>query len=165
MSTPLSPGAQRVQAALARLGFDYQVVHLAQTTRSAPEAAQAVGCRVEQIAKSLVFRTTGGQRPLLVIASGANRVDERRLATLAGEPVERPDADYVRQRTGFPIGGVAPVGLAEPLDIFIDEDLLAHDEIWAAAGTPNAVFRLPSSDLPRLTGGRVVAIASTPPAV
>jgi prolyl-tRNA editing enzyme YbaK/EbsC (Cys-tRNA(Pro) deacylase) len=95
---------------------------------------------------------------VLVIASGANRVDEGRLAELLGEPIGRASPDFVRQHTGYAIGGVAPVGHASPLPIFIDADLLAYDQIWAAAGTPNAVFPLPSSDLPALTGGRVVDI-------
>ncbi len=159
MSERLSPSAQRVQDRLRELGFAGQVVELPATTRTAAEAAAAVGCRVEQIAKSLVFRGRETGRPLLVIAGGANRVDERRLGELAGEPIARASADFVRERTGFAIGGVPPVGHREPLDTYIDEDLAALEEVWAAAGTPHAVFRLPGADLPALTGGRVVAIA------
>ncbi len=159
MSERLSPSAQRVQDRLRELGFAGQVVKLPATTRTAAEAAAAVGCRVEQIAKSLVFRGKETGRPLLVIAGGANRVDERRLGELAGEPIARASADFVRERTGFAIGGVPPVGHREPLDTYIDEDLAALEEVWAAAGTPHAVFRLPGADLPALTGGRVVAIA------
>ena len=159
MSERLSPSAQRVQDRLRELGFAGQVVELPATTRTAAEAAAVVGCRVEQIAKSLVFRGKETGRPLLVIAGGANRVDERRLGELAGEPIARASADFVRERTGFAIGGVPPVGHREPLDTYIDEDLAALEEVWAAAGTPHAVFRLPGADLPALTGGRVVAIA------
>lgn len=154
----LSPSARRVQDALAGLGFAYDVVELPASTRTAVEAARAVGCTVGQIAKSLVFRGADSDRPVVVIASGTNRVDERRLAEYAGEPIAKADADFVRQRTGFAIGGVAPVGHATPAECFIDEDLLQYDEIWAAAGTPNAVFRLRPADLPAMTGGRVVAV-------
>ena len=159
MSSELSASARRVQGALERLGFRYQVVELPRTTRSAAEAAEAVGCQVAQIAKSLVFKGRESGRPILVIASGANRVDERALGELAGEPIGKADADFVRQATGFAIGGVAPVGHVQPVRAFIDEDLLRHDAIWAAAGTPNAVFRLAPADLVAMTGGRVVPIA------
>lgn len=158
MSGGLSGSAQRVQDALRAKGFGFEVVELPQSTRSAAEAAQAVGCRVEQIAKSLVFRGAESGRPVLVIASGANRVNERRLGELIGERVGKADADFVREATGFAIGGVPPVGHARPVETLIDEDLLRYDEIWAAAGTPNAVFRLVPGDLARMTGGRLVAI-------
>jgi prolyl-tRNA editing enzyme YbaK/EbsC (Cys-tRNA(Pro) deacylase) len=158
MAQELSASARRVQAALAARGFAMQVVEFAATTRTAADAAAAIGCQVEQIAKSLVFRGRETGQPVLVIASGGNRVNERRLRDLVGEPIEKPDAEYVRERTGFAIGGVPPVGHHEPLTVFIDEDLLAFSEIWAAAGTPNAVFRLDPAELPALTGGRVVAI-------
>jgi prolyl-tRNA editing enzyme YbaK/EbsC (Cys-tRNA(Pro) deacylase) len=154
----LSPAAQHVQETLRALGRAYAVRESEQSTRTSAEAAQAVGCQVGQIAKSLVFRARESGRAVLVIASGANRVDEARLAELLGEPIGRASPDFVRQQTGYVIGGVAPVGHASPLPVFIDADLLAFDEIWAAAGTPNAVFPLPASDLPALTGGRVVDI-------
>jgi prolyl-tRNA editing enzyme YbaK/EbsC (Cys-tRNA(Pro) deacylase) len=144
-----------VQDALAVGGFANEVIELPDTTRSAAEAAAAVGCRVEQIVKSLVFRGAETGRPLLVMAGGANRVDEARVAALVGEPVERPDADFVRARTGFSIGGVPPLGHAEELEVLVDEDLLDEQEVWAAAGTPFAVFRLDPADLERMTGGRV----------
>jgi prolyl-tRNA editing enzyme YbaK/EbsC (Cys-tRNA(Pro) deacylase) len=154
----LSTAAQHVQDTLRALGREYPVRESVHSTRTSAEAAQAVGCLVGQIAKSLVFRATNSGRAVLVIASGANRVDEGRLAELLGEPIGRASPDFVRQHTGYAIGGVAPVGHASPLPIFIDADLLAFDQIWAAAGTPNAVFPLASSDLPALTGGRVVDI-------
>lgn len=158
VSGPLSSSARRVQEALEALGFPCRVVEMPETTRSAAEAARAIGCRVEQIAKSLVFKAARTGRPILVIASGGNRVDERRLAALVGEPVEKADAEFVRQRTGFGIGGVPPIGHLEPLATFIDEDLLRHAEIWAAAGSPNAVFRLAPEDLRKMTGGQVASI-------
>ncbi len=150
-----SPSIRKVEEALAAHGITCRVVEFARTTRTAAEAAAAIGCEVAQIAKSLVFKGGRSGRPLLVIASGANRVDEAKLAALVGEPVARPDATYVRARTGFAIGGVPPVAHAEPLDTYIDRDLMRHHRIWAAAGTPFAVFRLTPEALARLTGGRV----------
>ena len=158
MNGPLSNAAQKVQDALIARGFTYRVVELAQTTRSSAEAAQAVGCQVEQIAKSIVFKTRQTGRAVLVIASGINRIDEHRLGELLGEKVEKPDADFVREKTGFVIGGVPPFGHSQKLETFIDEDLLKLNEIWAAAGTPFAVFMLSPTDLPAMTGGQVVAI-------
>lgn len=143
---------------MRRLGLSLQVVELPQTTRTSAEAAAAIGCRVEQIAKSLVFRGRQSQKPVLVIASGVNRVNEKRVGELLGEPIERADPDFVRARTGFVIGGVPPIGHLERLVTFIDEDLLQHGEIWAAAGNPNAVFRLVPSDLSRMTDGQVVSV-------
>jgi prolyl-tRNA editing enzyme YbaK/EbsC (Cys-tRNA(Pro) deacylase) len=133
-------------------------VELPESTRSAAEAAQAIGGRVEQIVKSLVFRGRSTNRPILAIVSGANRVDEEKLAVLVAEPVAKADADYVRQRTGYAIGGVPPVGHVESLMCVIDEDLLRYEQIWAAAGTPRAVFRLTPADLQRITDGRVVSV-------
>ena len=154
----LSASAQKVQAALQTLGLALEVVELPASTRTAQEAAQAVGCTVGQIVKSLVFRALQSDRPVLVETSGLNRVDETRLAALLGEPVGKADADFVRQRTGFVIGGVPPLGHAEALPTFIDQDLLQYQEIWAAAGTPHAVFRLTPAELLQMTGGQVVAV-------
>ena len=154
----LSTSAQRVQDALTKLGLTLQVVELPGRTRSAAEAAEAIGCTVGQIAKSLIFKTKGSERPVLVIASGPNRVNEKKIAALLGEKITKADADFVRQHTGFAIGGVPPVGHPGSIDTFIDEDLLAYDEIWAAAGTPHAVFRLSGEDLVRATGGQVVGV-------
>jgi prolyl-tRNA editing enzyme YbaK/EbsC (Cys-tRNA(Pro) deacylase) len=158
MTTPLSSSAQKVQDALAALGLPCRVVELPSSTRTAQEAAAAVGCAVGQIVKSLIFRGAQTNKPLLVVASGSNRVDEVRLAELAGEPIAKADATFVRAHTGFAIGGVAPLGHPAPLETYIDADLLQYDEIWAAAGTPNAVFALAPGDLERMTGGRVVSI-------
>jgi len=154
----LSTSAKKVQDALAALGMSLQVVELPSSTRTAVEAAQAVGCQVGQIVKSLVFRATQSDRPVLVVASGANRVNEARLGAVLGEPIGKADADYVRQRTGFAIGGVPPLAHAEALQIFIDQDLLQYGEIWAAAGTPHAVFCLTPAQLVTMTGGSLIQI-------
>jgi prolyl-tRNA editing enzyme YbaK/EbsC (Cys-tRNA(Pro) deacylase) len=135
-----------------------QVVELPGSTRTALEAAQAVGCQVGQIVKSLIFKSRRSLQPVLVLASGANRVDERKIEALIGEPLGKADADFVRQQTGFVIGGVPPVGHPQQLQSFIDQDLLEHAELWAAAGTPHAVFRLRPQDLVSITGGQVADI-------
>lgn len=157
MSDPgqLKESARRVQTVLAERGFDLQVREFPATTRTAAEAAAAIGCSAAQIAKSLVFRAKETDRPVLAVASGTNRVDTAAVAAFLGEPVGRADADFVRTRTGFAIGGVPPVGHREAVTTLIDRDLLGYDEIWAAAGTPNAVFRLTPTDLIALTGGTV----------
>jgi prolyl-tRNA editing enzyme YbaK/EbsC (Cys-tRNA(Pro) deacylase) len=147
-----------VQEALSALGLQASVVELDRSARTAEEAATAVGCRVDQIAKSLVFRLRHSGRALLVITSGAHRVDEAAVATLVGEPLDKADATFVREQTGFAIGGVAPIGHARPLTTLIDAHLLTWPEIWAAAGHPNTVFRLTPADLVRITGGRVAAV-------
>jgi prolyl-tRNA editing enzyme YbaK/EbsC (Cys-tRNA(Pro) deacylase) len=134
------------------------VVELPDSTRTAVEAAQAVGCQVGQIVKSLVFKAKRSERPILVVASGSNRVSEKVIESLIGEPLGKADADFVRQRTGFVIGGVPPVGHSEALQTFIDQDLFNYSEIWAAAGTPHAVFRLTPADLAQMTGGQVIKI-------
>jgi prolyl-tRNA editing enzyme YbaK/EbsC (Cys-tRNA(Pro) deacylase) len=154
----LSPSAQKVQEALNALGFTNQVIELSQTTRSAAEAAQAVGCHVGQIVKSLIFQTQQTRRPILVLASGANRVNEQKLSELLQESIGKPDAEFVREKTGFAIGGVAPVGFSEKLETFIDADLLEFREIWAAAGNPQAVFKLTPAELVKMTQGKVVNI-------
>lgn len=149
-------GLERVSAALEELGIRDRVQVLEGSSRSAPEAAQAVGCDVAQIVKSLVFMTRDRGEPLLVMASGANRVNEERVAGLLGEPIDKPGADYVRTVTGFAIGGVSPVAHAQPLQAFIDADLMQFETIWAAAGAPNAVFRLTPVELQSITGARVI---------
>jgi len=158
MTGAATPGVERVRQALAALGDEDRVVELTASARTAADAARALGCRVDQIVKSLIFRGRRTGAAILVMASGANRVDERRVAALVGEPVDKADAAFVRARTGFAIGGVAPVGHAEPLTALIDEDLFAWAEIWAAAGHPNTVCRLSPDELARMTGGRVVGV-------
>lgn len=155
----LSRSAARVQAALESGGFAIRVVELPASTRSAADAAKAIGCEVAQIVKSLIFARADGE-PVLVLASGPNRVDEASIAAIVGQAVTLADPAYVRQRAGFAIGGVPPVGHPEPIETLIDRDLLAHRTVWAAAGTPNAVFSLPAADLEGLTGGRVVDVTA-----
>ena len=147
-----------MQKALQECGLEAEVMELPQSTRSAKEAAEAVGCSVSQIAKSIVFRTTQSQRPVLVIASGPNRINEDRISSLVSEPVKMANPDFVKSKTGFSIGGVAPVGHLEKPEIFIDEDLFKYKEIWAAAGTPHAVFKLTPQELEKITGGRVISV-------
>lgn len=156
--TALKPAAQRVQAALAAHGLGLEVREFPAGTRTAAEAAAAIGCSVAQIAKSLLFRAAESGRPVLAVVSGTNRADEAKLATLLGEPVGRADADFVRTRSGFAIGGVPPLAHAEPPVTFLDADLQAFAEIWAAAGTPNAVFRLTPEQLARITGAPFVEL-------
>lgn len=158
MSNTLKPSAQRVQDALTAQGFTNTVIELADSTRSSAEAAAAVGCEVAQIAKSLVFKGAARHRAILIIASGANRVHEKRVGAQLGEKLEKPDADFVREQTGYAIGGIPPLGHAQSLTTLIDEDLLQYSEIWAAAGHPNAVFRLTPDELVRMTGGTVTVI-------
>jgi len=150
--------AERVRQALASLGLMPDIKEFSETTRTSAEAAAAIGCTVAQIAKSVVFRAVGMNRAVLVIASGANRVDEKLVAAALGDRIAKADAAFVRDKTGFAIGGVAPVGHTEKPVTLIDGDLLGHAEIWAAAGTPNSVFRLTPQALVAMTGGRVTAI-------
>ena len=156
MKPATSASALRVQAIL---GDDFEVLEFDTSTRTVADASAAIGCTVGQIAKSLIFRALDSNRPVLAIASGSVRVDESRLAGLLGEGIGRADAAFVREHTGFAIGGVPPVGHRSESVIFIDETLLTFETIWAAAGTPNAVFRLTPAVLVRLTGGTVAAIA------
>lgn len=149
----MQPNAQRIQDILTSLGASGPVQELAASTRTSADAAAALGTTVAQIAKSLVFVADG--RPVLVIASGVNRVSLEKLFRLLGVPVGRADADAVKRHTGFPIGGVAPVGHLAPLRILIDRDLFQYQELWAAAGTPNAVFRTSPEELARITGGEI----------
>lgn len=158
MNSQLSPSAEKVQRSLKEAGFDFQVIELPQTTRSAQEAAREVGCLVEQIVKSLIFRTKESNRAILILVSGANRVNEIKVSSYLGEPIEKADAEFVRDKTGFSIGGVPPVCHREKLETLVDEDLLKYEAIWAAAGTPNAVFSLSPPDLLKITGGKVISV-------
>ncbi len=158
MSGKLQSSAKKVQEALTALGLSCQVVELPAGTRTAQDAAQAIGCTVAQIVKTLVFRGIRTGKPILVLASGVNRVSEKRMSEWAAEPIGKADADFVRRRTGFAIGGVPPVGHPAPVETYIDEDLFQYDEIWAAAGTPYAVFRLTPKDLGKMGQGLVVTI-------
>ncbi|MBT8400248.1 MAG: YbaK/EbsC family protein [Rhodothermia bacterium] len=159
MNVPNEPSARRVQDALEAAGVDLTVTELPQSARTAHDAALAIGCSVAQIAKSIVFRGVDSEQPYLVVASGINRVDVARLSDLAGEPVAMGDPDFVRAATGYAIGGVSPVGHDRTISTWIDTDLLQYEEIWAAAGTPHAVFRLTPRVLVEITRGTVVNIA------
>ena len=154
----LSPSAQKIQDLLNSLGYNYTVIEHAESTRTAQEAAERVGVTLGQIVKSLIFKGKGSGKPILVLTSGANRVDEKRIKDYAGEKIERADADFVRDATGYAIGGVPPIGHAKQMETYLDEDLLQFDLIWAAAGTPNAVFELTPDDLQKMTGGKVVQV-------
>jgi prolyl-tRNA editing enzyme YbaK/EbsC (Cys-tRNA(Pro) deacylase) len=154
----LKGSARRVQEVITAAGHAFHVREFPEGTRTSEQAAQAVGCAVDQIAKSMIFRARETGRSVLVVASGANRVDEKAVGRLLGEKIERADPAFVRDKTGFAIGGVPPLGHREQPVVFLDVDLLNHDTIWAAAGTPNAVFALAPADLPDLTGGRFVTV-------
>jgi len=156
--TQLSPSAQKVQDALKALGFDLTVIEHTESTRTAQEAAERVGVTLGQIVKSLIFKGKVSGKPILVLTSGANRVNEKRIKEYAGEKIERADADFVREVTGYAIGGVPPIAHNQPMETYLDEDLLQYDVIWAAAGTPNAVFELTPADLQRMTEGRAVQV-------
>ena len=156
---PLKPSAQRVQDALRAAGFSNEVVELPDSARTAAEAAAAVGCEVAQIVKSLLFEARPSGRAVLVAASGSHRVDEKAVAAVLGETIARASADFVRERTGFAIGGVPPIGHAQPVVSVVDEALLQYGRIWAAAGHPHAVFSLTPQELVRMTGGQVARIA------
>jgi prolyl-tRNA editing enzyme YbaK/EbsC (Cys-tRNA(Pro) deacylase) len=147
-----------VQSALDAAGIEARIIELSASARTAAEAAAAVGCSVAQIAKSLVFRGAESGDAILVIASGTNRVNEKKIAEHAGEAIAKADADFVRERTGYAIGGIPPAGHASPLRTFIDRDLLQYDRIWAAAGTPHAVMELTPAQLTNLVPAPVVEI-------
>ncbi len=152
----MHPAVERVQAALRRAGLEIEVTELAESTRTAHEAAQAVGAEVAQIVKSLVFLADGD--PILALVSGSNRLDTDRLGAALGRSISRADAATVRAATGFAIGGVAPVGYPAPVETLVDRDLLQYDTVWAAAGTPNHVFPIAPDDLVRVSGGRVADV-------
>lgn len=153
----MKASVRRVADALARLGIQAEITEFSESTRTADEAAAAVNSTVGQIVKSLVFLV--GEQPVLAMVSGANRVDTDKLARVAGGPIARANADLVRAATGFSIGGVPPVGHATLLPTYLDRDLLQYDRVWAAAGTPNAVFPIAPDELQRITGAIVADLA------
>lgn len=156
----MSSSVERVRQALAAAGLSPDIVTFDASTRTADDAAKAIGCSVAQIAKSLIFKGATSGRAVLVIASGSNRVDEGKLAAIIGEPTKRADADFVRAETGFAIGGVPPAGHLNPPITVLDADLARYAEIWAAAGTPRTVFRLTPEELSALTGAPFHTIAA-----
>jgi prolyl-tRNA editing enzyme YbaK/EbsC (Cys-tRNA(Pro) deacylase) len=159
MGSILSESAKRVQDFLLARGFSFKVKELPGSARTAQEAADSIGCSVSQIAKSLVFREKETDRPILVIASGSNRVDPMKIEKSTGLKLGRADGKYVKERVGYAIGGIPPVGHNEPLETILDPDLRKYGEIWAAAGTPFAVFPLKPADLEPLTKGRWVDLS------
>jgi Cys-tRNA(Pro) deacylase len=149
---------RKVEKALKAHGIECEVLNMQETTRSAQDAADALGCRVEQIVKSLVFMTKKTKKSILVVASGANRVNTKKIRELLSEPIKMADPHFVRAKTGFVVGGVPPLGHSSPLKTFIDEDLLKYPEIWAAAGTSNTLFKLSPDDLQKITRGQVISV-------
>lgn len=155
----MSKSVRRVEQAAVDLGLDVEVRRMGASTRTAEDAAAACGCQLGQIVKSLIFRGRQSGALVLLLVSGANRVDGALAAGAAGEPLDRADADEVRSRTGFAIGGVAPIGHLEAPRILMDRDLLAYPVVWAAAGAPDAVFSVAPVDLARATGAEAAALA------
>lgn len=153
----MKPAATRVAEALRAAGVETQITEFAESTHTAEEAAAAVEAEVGQIVKSLVFLAAG--EPILALVSGAHRADSRKLAEAVGAPITRADADTAREATGYSIGGVPPLGHTRPLRTYFDESLLEYQVVWAAAGTPNAVFPISPQQLVRITGANVVALA------
>ena len=158
MTTQLSPSAQKIQNLLNSLGYNYNVIEHVESTRTAQEAADRAGCELGQIVKSLIFRGKTSGKPILVLTSGVNRVDEKRISGYAGESISRADADFVRVVTGYAIGGIPPIGHNEKMETYLDEDFLQYQTVWAAAGTPNAIFELKTDDLQKMTGGTTAQV-------
>ena len=155
----MKPANQRVKQQLENLGIEVQITILDAAVRTAALAAAALGCEVGQIANSLIFRNRGDDRAILVMCAGDRRVDPGKVARLAGYDLIRADADFVRAQTGFAIGGVPPVGHAQALPTLLEVSLRNRGEIWAAAGTPESVFRMTPEQLARMTGGEWLDIA------
>jgi prolyl-tRNA editing enzyme YbaK/EbsC (Cys-tRNA(Pro) deacylase) len=161
MNRLLTKSAEAVQAVLDEIGLVCKVLELPSSTRTASDAASTIGCEISQIIKSLIFKTKSTDKPILVLASGPNKVNEKQIEFHVGESIVKADADFVRKATGFAIGGVPPIGHQHSIHLtYIDQDLMALDEVWAAAGTPNAVFCVNSKDLPELTKGKVISISN-----
>lgn len=156
--TQLKQSAQVVQELIHQKGYDNEVIELPASTRTAQEAANALDCKVDQIAKTIVFKLRNTGEALLVVASGSNRINEKRVSEYIGDRLDKADAIFVKEKTGYVIGGVSPVVKEETLKIVIDEDILQYDEIWAAAGHPKAVFQLTPEQLLTLAGGEVIEI-------
>jgi prolyl-tRNA editing enzyme YbaK/EbsC (Cys-tRNA(Pro) deacylase) len=148
------PTALRTAQLIRDAGVDARVVEFESPTRTSAEAAAAIGCSVAEIAKSIVFRGRHSGQAVVVVASGDNRVSEAKVAAALGEPLARADAEFVRMATGYAIGGVAPIGHAQPVKLLLDEDLQRFATVWAAGGTPYSVFPLTPAELHRLTGAR-----------
>lgn len=155
----LKNSAKRVQEAINNLGLEFTVREYPSTTRTATDAAATIGCEVGAIVKSLIFMTTEEPvEPILILVSGANRVDENKIMQETGLKLTKANAEFIRIKSGYAIGGIPPIGHNTKLITFIDRDLLLYEEIWAAAGTPNAVFSLPSHKLANLTAGKIISV-------
>jgi prolyl-tRNA editing enzyme YbaK/EbsC (Cys-tRNA(Pro) deacylase) len=158
-SNLLSKSAQSIQSELANKGLNCKVIEFSDSTKTAVDAAAAIGCSVAQIVKSLIFKAKSSHKPILILASGQNRVSEKLVESYIGQEIEKANADFVKEVTGFAIGGIPPVGHKQKIElIFIDEDLLQFNEVWAAAGTPYASFNIQSRDLLAITQGKIIAI-------
>lgn len=159
MNQVLTKSAQSVQNVLEQKKLVCSVIEMPSSTRTAQDAALAIGCNISQIVKSLIFKTKDTHKPVLILASGPNRVNEKIIESHLHEELIKADADFVREITGFAIGGIPPIGHKQVIElIFIDEVLLKFDSVWAAAGTPNAVFNLQSKDLLEMTNGKIISI-------
>jgi prolyl-tRNA editing enzyme YbaK/EbsC (Cys-tRNA(Pro) deacylase) len=152
----LSKNSQKIQDHLVSFGLKIEVLELTASTRTAQEAAVAAGCELGQIVKSLVFRS--GEEPLLFLVSGKNQLNTQKVSQSIRKPISKADADFVKEKTGYAIGGVPPMAHTAPIDTYIDTALMDFEDVWAAAGSPHAIFKLKSNDLPRLTGGRIIAL-------
>jgi prolyl-tRNA editing enzyme YbaK/EbsC (Cys-tRNA(Pro) deacylase) len=155
---PLPRACRAVEASALEAGLEIRIRIMDQSTRTAEEAAAACGCAVGQIVKSLVFRGRDSAEPILLLVSGSNRVKENLVARAVGEKIDRPDADFVREVTGFAIGGIPPLGHARKMRTYFDADLLTHDRVFAAAGTPNAIFEAEPARLVEACGAAVIAV-------
>lgn len=161
MDQTLAKSAANVQAALNKLGLVCTVLELPSSTRTADDAALSIGCNISQIVKSLIFKTKNSDKPILVLTSGSNKVNEEQIESYVEERIVKADADFVRAVTGFAIGGIPPIGHKNHIDlIYIDQDLMMHNKVWAAAGMPNAVFCIRSKDLVKITNGKVISVAN-----
>lgn len=157
----LSKNSERIKNFLESKGLDVEVKEILESTRTAAEAADAIGCKVDEIAKSILFKGKETGKPVLVIASGSKRINEKKIEAESGEKIVKADAEFVKRETGFPIGGVPPFGHEnqEKIKVFVDNDLMDHEKVWAAAGTPNSVFRISPKELVRVSEGKVMDVS------
>jgi prolyl-tRNA editing enzyme YbaK/EbsC (Cys-tRNA(Pro) deacylase) len=143
---------------IEELHLDNDIINFEQTTKTAKDAAFALKCKVEQIVKSLVFKKKNKDEPIIILVSGSNRVDENKVSKIIGYEIEKADADFVKEKTGYAIGGVPPIGHKEKIDIYMDKDLLKFDFVWAAAGTPNSVFKIGSKTLLEISKAKTIEV-------
>ena len=154
----MHPSTEKVFAALREAGFEGEVLELQESTRTAVEAAAAAGCELGQIVKSLVFRLEPQNEPVLLLVSGENRVHEKHVGKFLGGKLKRADADFVREATGYAIGGIPPIGHVKPIKTYLDEDLQQYELVWGAAGTPHAIFEIKLHDLLQMTNCEVICV-------